>query len=327
MERVIFVEVLDRRGEVQRRERVESFPLRIGRAYDNDLILEDPHVCPAHAVLDWLDGSLTLRDLASVNGLHTLPGRERVPSLEVGSGASVQIGRTLLRFRDPAHLTPPALRLRRRPRYLEWALTRPLAGCAWLTLLLGISLIDAVRSAHVEIDWASQASALAGAALISATWAGAWALVGRLLGQRPRFVTHFAIAVLALLFGMLQKAIFEVGQFLFTPVEPQRAADMAADGLVLGSVLYAHLSVLHVARPWRRRLVAAGLGSMLFGFQLSTLLAEPTDWIAVLPYWSRLEPIDPKWLSVVPSPAFFGEVKGLEPELLQLRAESLAEDP
>ena len=48
MEKIIFVELLDRREHLQQRFRIESFPLTIGRAYTNDIILEDRHVSPEH---------------------------------------------------------------------------------------------------------------------------------------------------------------------------------------------------------------------------------------------------------------------------------------
>jgi pSer/pThr/pTyr-binding forkhead associated (FHA) protein len=52
MERVIFVEVLDRRGRVAERAAVDQLPFRIGRGYDCDLILDDPHVDALHAVIE-----------------------------------------------------------------------------------------------------------------------------------------------------------------------------------------------------------------------------------------------------------------------------------
>ena len=59
---MIFVEVLDRRGELLRRERLGDLPYRIGRAFDNHLVLDDPYVCPFHAAIERAeDGGLVLR--------------------------------------------------------------------------------------------------------------------------------------------------------------------------------------------------------------------------------------------------------------------------
>ena len=46
------VEVLDRDGQVRHSQRVSAWPLRIGRALDNELSLGDVHVAPHHCVID-----------------------------------------------------------------------------------------------------------------------------------------------------------------------------------------------------------------------------------------------------------------------------------
>ena len=140
---MIFVEVLDRRGELLRRERLGDLPYRIGRAFDNHLVLDDPYVCPFHAAIERAeDGGLVLRDQGSLNGLQRLPGRRREARLEVTHGLSVRLGRSVLRFRDASLPVPATLRLRQRPAWLEWALTHGVAGVLWAALLASALLLD-----------------------------------------------------------------------------------------------------------------------------------------------------------------------------------------
>ena len=42
MEQVVVIEVGDQQGKIVERFRATRFPVRIGRAYDNDLIVTDP---------------------------------------------------------------------------------------------------------------------------------------------------------------------------------------------------------------------------------------------------------------------------------------------
>ena len=80
--RIAQVELLDGDGRVQRAWDVAAWPLAIGRALDNDLVLHDPHVAAHPARLD-LDeqGRLVLCALASRNGVRrastTSPARPR----------------------------------------------------------------------------------------------------------------------------------------------------------------------------------------------------------------------------------------------------------
>ncbi|HEY1226492.1 MAG TPA: FHA domain-containing protein, partial [Ramlibacter sp.] len=64
------IETLARNGDVLQRSRIDTLPIRIGRGYDNDLILDDDYVAASHALIE-LDpaGRLLLRDLGSRNGI------------------------------------------------------------------------------------------------------------------------------------------------------------------------------------------------------------------------------------------------------------------
>jgi pSer/pThr/pTyr-binding forkhead associated (FHA) protein len=71
-----FVEELSRTNQVLARHRHEQLPIRIGRAYDNDVILNDPHIAPHHALIEARPESegmpqsgVQVRDLGSKNGI------------------------------------------------------------------------------------------------------------------------------------------------------------------------------------------------------------------------------------------------------------------
>ena len=44
-----YIEILDSKGNVVERTRIDSFPIHIGRAYSNEVVIDDAYVCPAHA--------------------------------------------------------------------------------------------------------------------------------------------------------------------------------------------------------------------------------------------------------------------------------------
>ena len=66
METLALIETLDRDGQPRQILRVSQWPVRIGRAIDCDLVLDDPHVAAHHATLDWRE-----------DGLHVRAGRPR----------------------------------------------------------------------------------------------------------------------------------------------------------------------------------------------------------------------------------------------------------
>ncbi|MEQ1857185.1 MAG: FHA domain-containing protein, partial [Longimicrobiales bacterium] len=96
----MIVEVRDLRGRLVTRHPVVGSQIRVGRAFDNDVILDDPHADAHHAVLDLnLAGrSVRVSDLGSLNG--TRLGRR--PATAEGDewpfGAPIEIGRTTITF-------------------------------------------------------------------------------------------------------------------------------------------------------------------------------------------------------------------------------------
>ena len=49
---VAVLDVLDRDAQVRQSVRIAAWPLRIGRALDNDVVLADPHAAPHHLRID-----------------------------------------------------------------------------------------------------------------------------------------------------------------------------------------------------------------------------------------------------------------------------------
>ncbi|HYC15496.1 MAG TPA: FHA domain-containing protein, partial [Stellaceae bacterium] len=78
MEEVTWIEVLGRHRDVVARLRFAGAEIRVGRAYDNDLVLDDPYVAPRHLLIRReTGGALVAEDLGSANGLYLDRGKTR----------------------------------------------------------------------------------------------------------------------------------------------------------------------------------------------------------------------------------------------------------
>ena len=84
MEKVI-LEIIQR--GVHHYHKIESFPVTIGRAFDNDIILQDVTVSAHHLEIDEQDGQLTIHNLANENGtklegvkLNNEPSKVNLPA-------------------------------------------------------------------------------------------------------------------------------------------------------------------------------------------------------------------------------------------------------
>lgn len=192
---LLLVEVLGRDGRVTQCVPVRHWPLRVGRAIDNDVVIDDPFVAAQQLVIDaGADGSPRLRVLPSLNGVQL--GRRSLPvgeaqALATTQGTQLTLGHTTLRLRWPGEVLAPERPLRRAPLLpaiivcllLFWALQM---AETWLQLDPGAKVAE----------WLSP---LLTVPVGVAAWCGAWSVASKLFQQRPDFRAHLGIAALYLL--------------------------------------------------------------------------------------------------------------------------------
>lgn len=259
---MIVVEVLDRRGGVRRRAWLRAFPATLGRDYHSDLVLDDRYVDPTHARLERDgQGGMVLTDLGSTNGLVDQAGGRRVGRVILHSGSEVRLGRTVLRFIDPAQPVSPALREQVGPSLaLGQSVIRDLA----LALAsVGMLLFSQYTSATGRERLTNLVGGSLGVLVAVAIWAGGWALVSRITQHRFRFREHFLIAAAALLVLLLGDVLGDYLEFLW----PERAhwalgASLASLVVVVAG-LAAHLSRVSTMTRLSRWAWSAAIVSVL----------------------------------------------------------------
>lgn len=213
-----YLEHLHRDGSVQQRIHLPSTPdaeLRIGRALDNDLVLDDPHCAPYHAILRHGEGEeVTLHDLDSVNGLRISVrfGRSRhCPSVsrtaEVPDYTRIQIGNSSIGIRHSSWVMTPEQPLSTR---MIW----PLALLALCMVLLHEAWVIWLGATHVESNTPYLAK-LSGLAAVLAVWSTGYSLLGRILGGVDRFFNHLLIVCIAYLCEMVLQMVLEQLAFSF----------------------------------------------------------------------------------------------------------------
>lgn len=194
-ELLALLEVLDRDGQVRHQFKVNHWPLRVGRALDNDCILDDPHLAACHLTLNMDSFGLHVLVGESLNGLWV--GGQR---LVAGQSAQLhepvvqlQAGSSLLRLRQPGEMLAPEVRIEARPvalrgRMVLWgsimAVGLVLVLFEWLTSNPGEWLLNFGQSLLIYMG-------------VLTAWSGVWALVSKVFTRRSHFGWHVRVALWA----------------------------------------------------------------------------------------------------------------------------------
>ena len=253
MSAVMWVEVLSRQGDVAVRERIEREEARIGRAFDNDVVVDDPHVAPHHLrVYRGEDGELVAEDLGTVNGLYAEHGARRVARISLADEPVIRIGRTTLRVHDGAHAVAPEKPLTPPRMHARWALGLALAVFAIIGLVNWLSITQEPNARVVLVPFLTLAMGLA-------VWTGLWALVSRIFAGQSLFVLHLRIALTACIALLVWDQVAHAAAFALAWREMGDYAGLGAWAL-LAATCYAHL---HAIGPRHMRVAMTLVGALI----------------------------------------------------------------
>ncbi len=284
-----FIETLARNGDVLHRHQVNSLPIRIGRAYDNDFILDDDYAAPRHALVD-VDShdKLVLHDLGSKNGV--VKNGKRLPSLALTGDTVVRIGHTSLRVR--AADFPVAAELVDRTMH-GWEGALP--GIAGMLLAAIVALVITwlfdTRAFQPTLYLQALATGVGGAV----AWGGAWAFANRLFGRHARLGRHIFIIGSGAAALLAWEAASNAAAYAFALEALTRYGSHGVILLAAG-IIYFHLATVKPQLRLRFRwvcllfaVVASGL-TLIANVQRSGRMADELYMGVVLPPAMRASP-------------------------------------
>ncbi|MBC8055856.1 MAG: FHA domain-containing protein [Rhizobiales bacterium] len=314
-----WLDVLDRDGQPRQSFAATAWPLRIGRALDNDVVLSDPHVAAHHVAIDATDGDLSLTIADTRNG--ALLGRRRLRSGDSallardGDPVEFTIGRTQLRLRLPGHAVAAELPLMPAGSLARRAL--PIAFAA--LLLVAGTLFDTWLDTDPEGLARAVGSALLVGLVSAAVWCTGWALMSKTFTRQAHFGWHlrvFLYASLALL------AVGALPTLLAFALSWPWLSDFDFVGtiLVIAAALYFHLLAVEPAK--HRLLKWAALGCALTGMGLTLWFnLQRTDQLGDELYMNHLFPPAFRLAAPISADGFVDGLAKLRPTLDRLAKE------
>jgi FHA domain len=235
---------------------VAAWPLTMGRALDNTIVLDDAHVAPHHLRLALSgDGALSVRVGDSINGLrldrHQLKAGDSMP---VPAGPNLlQIGQTRLRLRRSGDVIAVETPLRAEAR----------TSVTLICLVLLLVVWAAQHAIEMDpgskfVDWAGLAL---GVPLGLGLWCVGWGIASKLFQHRFEFWLHVGIASRGLLVAVLTGIVLTLVSASLGLPALAHAQEIVVP-LIIGWMIAAHAEQ---ALPLSRRMVYGTVATLTIG--------------------------------------------------------------
>lgn len=309
----VWLEVLGRHREVVARERIAAAAITVGRAFDNDVVLDDPYVAAHHLRLSrGEDGRWSAQDLGSRNGVYVEGSAKRRDQVALDGATALRIGHTVLRLRSSGEAVAPELPLggRRSP----W----PLALIA-IALVFALELLGLWLNETGEPKLIRYLTPVLTVVAIVAVWTTLWSVLSRVFSGHARFGTHLAILGSGLLAYSLYDQIGELGAFALS--WPALTTYQYVVGwLILAVICFFHLRAVSSVRLPVKALalgVLAALGITMQSLKLSEWRSTYGQAVTL----QRLQPPSIRLAGAESTQAFFVQSETLKASLDRARSE------
>ena len=311
-----FIEVLDAKKRVSQRIAVHSFPVTLGRAYTNQIILDDPFVCPRHLTIGYDEaGRLVARDLHSINGLRQVAGGKCAASLVIQSGSEFHIGHTHLRYCETGQAVAPAVF--DRPGNMRWCVS-PLTALASGLVVLLVLLLSSFFGSYERLNVARTLSESLTTLSVPLVWAGMWALVSRVVVSRFHYGHHFALACAAILLSLAVNIAAEWFEFVLPSSNALWVSGVVASSLILAMLVYGHLGLASSLRRRSRLWAGLGVSAAVIGLGVIADYANRSAFSTEMEFSGVLKPIDSALLPAASIDRFIESTEQLKKELEDL---------
>jgi hypothetical protein len=252
--------------------RIDREVTRIGRAYDNDVIVTEPTVSPHHFVIRRNpDATFTLYPLTDENGIRVDGRRLETPLTLAREPLKFSAGRVTMRLLDPATPVPPTRLIGCRDGRCifgnrGWAI----ALFAILVLLTAVeNFLATPKEITWDTYWRDQVVIVVSLALIAI----GMMLLLRLAARRWDFPSSLSFVSLFIGLGLLLGFVTPFADYYFNSAWPSQLVDVAWSLLIMPAALGWFLIRVHHGNSALSLVIVVIVLSPTAYFQLRDVMA------------------------------------------------------
>jgi hypothetical protein len=255
----IIIEECTRSGVHIGYHKIERLPVRIGRAFDNDIVIADPYLSPVHLIIEKDDNGWIAVDQGSENGTYIGKDRKIHGTAELVSGDQVNIGRSQLRIWSPGHPVPRELRLPARQSFTRRIVVPSIAILSLIGVFAALSINQFLGNASRTKSISIFASALS-YLFFPLLWAATCACAGFIVRRRAHFALQLIVANCALVSILALTSLAEYVDYFSCSTNAADITQYTGIALITIVLLFINFSITTGAADLRRAIISVVIG-------------------------------------------------------------------
>lgn len=192
----LIIEEVSKNYKLLHRHRLTKENIHIGRDYHNDVILADPHICPSHLSIEFIDGKWKIIDHQTVNGTFIENVKHKKHAANqyiIQDGDIITLGKSQLRIVFNNHQVSPTLAFSPFESFID-LMRHPIA--LFLSILLFTIVAGGVFyfNKPTEVNFSQLLVPAIGMTLGFTIWPAGVSLVSHLSKHDARVMTQLGVS-------------------------------------------------------------------------------------------------------------------------------------
>ncbi len=192
----IIIEEVSKGHKLLHRHKSTKKQIHIGRDYHNDIILSDPHICPSHVSLEFIDGHWHVTDHQTVNGTFVENPKQKKHDANqhiVNDGDIISLGKSQLRILFSDHKVSPTVAFSPFESFID-LMRHPMALFLSITLFTIVAGVIFYLNKPIEVNFTQLFVPAISMALGFALWPAGVALVSHLGKHDARVMAQLGVS-------------------------------------------------------------------------------------------------------------------------------------
>lgn len=275
----IIIEEISRGQKLISRHKLHKKSIAIGRGYQSDIILSDPHVCPEHLQLVHNGEHWIMRDNGSINGSFLADGKTELGDHIVNSGDIFSLGKSQIRIVLPNHPVAQTVRFSTFESFIN-LMRHPVALTLSILLFAFVSGYLFYLNKSIETNFSQLLVPAIGMTLLFAAWPWGVSLISHLTKHDARVMTQLGISFAFFNLLWVSDVLDSIVAFNFSSSWPMSTLMTVVPITLAFSLFWLNSYIgFHISER-RRIVVAASLTLLFFGGSFLVQLSNKPEFSA-----------------------------------------------